>query len=79
MKNFNSWRAAAILSAASFSVLMAPNAAFAHVTSVNGVTTSGPIITDAPQTLAAGKIAASVSYQRFDLDGFSDEELEGSS
>lgn len=77
MKNFKSWRAAAIFSAVSFSALAGPNAAFAHVTSVNGVTTSGPIITDAPQTLAAGKIAASVSYQRFDLDAFSDEELEG--
>lgn len=50
--------------------------AFAHVTSANGGGSTGPVFTDSPQTLAKGKAAASVTYQRFDLDSFSDEFLE---
>ena len=51
--------------------------AFAHVTSASGGGSSGPVFTDSPQTLAKGKTAASITYQRFDLDSFSDEFLEG--
>jgi len=50
--------------------------AAAHVTSASGTGTSGPILTTSPQTLAKGDVAIGLSYERFDLDSFSDEFLE---
>jgi len=76
MNYFNSRPAAAILSAAIFSAGSFCQSAQAHVTSANGGNASGPILTNSAQTLAQGKTAISVSYQRFDLDGFSDDFLE---
>lgn len=76
MKNLHSWSTAAILSAVLLSAGGYWQSAYAHVTSANGTNASGPILTNSAQTLAQGKVAISVSYQRFDLDGFSDEFLE---
>jgi len=73
MKKTNLWAITALLSTASLTA----GSAHAHVTSANGASTSGPIITTSAQTLAKGETAVSLSYQRFDLDAFSDEELEG--
>ena len=66
------------LTAALFTVATIPAGhAFAHVTSASGGGSSGPVFTDSAQTLAQGKTAISLTYQRFDLDSFSDEFLEG--
>lgn len=75
MKNLHSWSTAAILSAVLLSAGYCQSAQ-AHVTSANGANASGPVLTNSAQTLAQGKTAISVSYQRFDLDGFSDDFLE---
>ena len=65
------------LATALLSVALLPaSQAFAHVTSANGGGSNGPVFTDSPQTLAKGKAAAAITYQRFDLDAFSDEFLE---
>jgi len=50
--------------------------AYAHVTSATGGSSSGPIIVDSPLTLAKGDAAISLSYERVDLESFSDEFLE---
>ena len=72
MKNSTLRRAAALLS-----VTFLPLAqAHAHVISASGGGSNGPVFTDSPQTLAKGKAAATVTYQRFDLDAFSDDFLE---
>jgi len=65
------------LTAALLTLSVSAGQAFAHVTSASGGGSSGPVFTDSPQTLAKGKTAASITYQRFDLDSFSDEFLEG--
>jgi len=76
MKCLYSRPAAAIMSAAILYIGEFPQLAHAHVTSANGASASGPIVTDSAQTLAKGQTTISISYQRFDLDSFSDDFLE---
>lgn len=72
MKKYHILPAIAVFSMAAFT----STHSYAHVTSVNGASTSGPILTQSAQTFAKGQFATSLSYQRFDLDSFSDDFLE---